>query len=334
MTCEEPNPLTSRTELDDVRNCATVFPYPVPPACTDCPVGSFCLSGVDQSLSLQPLIAPPPPAPPIESCPAVALVDAQLSQTIVLSPAFPQQYAAARCTDGVWSAASICAAAPVNGVSFFSAQVRPGTRVCHVYVQVDGNAQQLPFGDDFDVYLGPAAGVRAQRCSAPTIRAPRPFERFSVTATCDCAVPVTASNNWVSVARATPNTPLILSEVRVCETPAAPPPPPIGSCASCAADRGAEYCYERGLQDEASIQSCVARCFPQGVPLDCRYIDRVKYPSITITCGLTDCHDYFSVVPNTNGVVNVCVARGGECHRSGDVICSPPPSPPPLPTHP
>ena len=95
-----------------------------------------------------------------------------------------------------------------------------GTRVSHVYIQTDGNDLQLPFGTDFEVYLGPAAGTGTTRCTSPTIQAPTPIGRYPVTASCDCSQPATSAHDWVSVIRATVNYALILSEVQVCQTPA------------------------------------------------------------------------------------------------------------------
>ena len=95
VSCDIPVPISDRTSLPDLP-CQTITPYPTPPLCTACDANSFCLLGADEGVVQPPALAPPPPAPPIASCPSVPLSSASQPATIVLNPSFPEQYAASR----------------------------------------------------------------------------------------------------------------------------------------------------------------------------------------------------------------------------------------------
>ena len=95
VSCDIPVPISDRTSLPDLP-CQTITPYPTPPLCTACDANSFCLLGADEGVVQPPALAPPPPAPPIASCPSVPLSSASQPATIVLNPSFPGQYAASR----------------------------------------------------------------------------------------------------------------------------------------------------------------------------------------------------------------------------------------------
>ena len=79
------------------------------------------------------------------------------------------------------------------------------------------------------------------------------------------------------------------------DTSSPPPPPPMSKCASCSDFPSPESCYVKKFAPGdpnlywASAASCIQRCFPQGVPLDCRHLStgpaQETFPSLLATYG-------------------------------------------------
>ena len=109
------------------------------------------------------------------------------------------------------------------------------------------------------------------------------------------------------------------------------------ACASCSAYPTPESCYVNKFAPGdpnrywASAASCIQRCFPQGVPLTCRYLTASRYPAIAaLYTTVRPCHKWFGTAPGTDGMIQMCVEHGGVCQKQPNpVACNPPPTPPP-----
>ena len=125
------------------------------------------------------------------------------------------------------------------------------------------------------------------------------------------------------------------------------------SCARCSDYPTPESCYvyknapgDPNMYWE-SAASCIQRCFPSGVPLDCRHLTvgpaQETFPALAaqfaaqlgVTLGASvapeeACSKFYGVKPGTDGMIQMCTNHEGTCKRDPNPFgCPPPPSPPP-----
>ena len=114
-------------------------------------------------------------------------------------------------------------------------------------------------------------------------------------------------------------------------------------CARCSDYPTPESCYFKRFAPGDpnkywdSAPSCIQRCFPNGVPLDCRHLStgpaQETFPSLLGSYGsIAPCGKWYGTVSGSNGLIQMCQDIGGTCQRDPTPFaCPPPPSPPSLP---
>merc|ERR1719424_555519 len=119
------------------------------------------------------------------------------------------------------------------------------------------------------------------------------------------------------------------------------------SCARCSDYPTPESCYvyknapgDPNMYWE-SAASCIQRCFPSGVPLDCRHLTvgpaqetfpalAAQYAAVAGVPAADACSKFYGVKPGTDGMIQMCTNHEGTCKRDPNPFgCPPPPSPPP-----
>ena len=220
--------------------------------------------------------------------------------------------------------------------AWVSVEVPADTRVCTVRIHNSGSTGQMQsLARGFEVFIGSSFGdsssAAAHNCAGPQYVG---VGRGPFDVRCDCH-----SGSYVTVRHTGDEGAdyLALSEIEVLATE---PPATVG-CARCSHYPTPESCYKlKSAPGDpnlhwASAKSCIQRCFPEGVPLDCRYLTtgpaQEAFPSIAAQYGGAEaCTKFYGTVPGSDGLIQMCQNHVGTCKRDPNpTACPPPPSPPP-----